>query len=95
MQKKEEEKNANHFVFQYYDNAFQPELSSPARFRIQGGSSEPDGGGGGRTNGNPREGFILVLYLTVIAADSRDKLFKAEARTVAFHQKSLTELLHK
>ena len=34
----EEEKNAILLVFQYYD-MIQPDLSSPARFRFQGGST--------------------------------------------------------
>ena len=42
---KKEEKNALLLVFQYEEDAIQPELSSPARFRFQGGSPERDGGG--------------------------------------------------
>ena len=39
-------KNAILLVFQYQEDGIRPELSSPPRFRIQGGSPERDGVGG-------------------------------------------------
>ena len=39
MPKKEEEKNVIVLVFQYKDDAIRPELSSPPRFKIQGGGT--------------------------------------------------------
>ena len=44
VEKKKKEKNAILLVFQYQEYGIRPELSSPARFRIQGGYPERDGG---------------------------------------------------
>ena len=41
--KKRRRKNAMTLVFQYKEDAIQPELCSPSRFRIQGWSPERDG----------------------------------------------------
>ena len=43
MSEKNKKKNAIIIVFQYEEDAIGPELSSPARFRIQGGYPERDG----------------------------------------------------
>ena len=53
--KKEEEKNAIPLVLPIEEISLRPELSSPARFRIQGGSPERDGAGRRtKDEGNPR-----------------------------------------
>ena len=44
-----EEKKAIFLVFHYQEDAIRPELSSPARFRFQGGSPKHDGRTDGRT----------------------------------------------
>ena len=41
--RRKKKKNAILLVFQYKEDAIRPELSSPARFRFQGGSPERDG----------------------------------------------------
>ena len=52
---KKRKENAILLVLPIEEISLRPELSSPARFRIQGGSPERDGGAGRRTNeGNPR-----------------------------------------
>ena len=53
-EKKIAKKNAFLLVFQYQEDAIQPELSSPARFRFQGGQYERDG---------RRTKEILVSYI--------------------------------
>ena len=50
-----EKKNGIPLVLPIEEISLRPELSSPARFRIQGGSPERDGRTDGRTDeGNPR-----------------------------------------
>ena len=48
--KKPAEKNAILLVLKYQEDAIQPELSRPARFRFQGGQYKPDGQTNGRNS---------------------------------------------
>ena len=60
-----QKRNAILLVFQYYENAIQPELSSPARFRFQGRHYERDG------QAEPENLVSVIgtfqLYLTLMA----------------------------
>ena len=55
--KNHRKKNAILLVFQYQEDAIQPEFSSPARFRFQGGYPQRDGGGQRRR----RKSSCLIL----------------------------------